>query len=77
MNLIELAIIQVFTSVEDEKTISTLSFVKSNLQNHLAGHLNIAICMLEHDISTKETFPFHYAIIDWNDGDKVRVGVSA
>jgi len=77
MNLIELAIIQVITSVEDERTISTLSFVKSKLQNHLARHLNIAICMLEHDISTKETFPFHYAIIDWNDGDKVKVGVSA
>jgi hypothetical protein len=77
MNLIELAIVQIITSVEDEKTFSTLSFVKSKLHNHLAGHLNITICMFAHDISTTETFPFHCAIIDWNDGDKVKVGVNA
>jgi hypothetical protein len=77
MNLIELVIVQIISSVEDEKTFSTLFFVKSKLQNHLTGHLNIAICMFAHYFSTKETFPFHSANTYWNDGNKVRVGVNA
>jgi hypothetical protein len=45
MKLIQLAIVQVIGNVEDEKTFSTLFFMKSNLWNHLAWHLNIVICM--------------------------------
>ncbi len=63
--------------MEGEKTFSILSFMKSKFQSNLVGHLNIAICMFAHDFFTKETFPFHHVIIDWNDGDKVRVGVNA
>jgi hypothetical protein len=77
MKLIQLAIVQVIGNVEDEKTFSTLSFMKSNLWNHLAWHLNIVIHMFAQDFFTKETFPFHHAIIDRNDGDKVKVGVNA
>jgi hypothetical protein len=58
MKLIELAIIQVIGNLEDEKTFSTLSFMKSKLWNHLAWHMNIAICMFAQDFFTKETFFF-------------------
>jgi hypothetical protein len=77
MKLIELAIVQVINNVEDERTFSTLSFMKSKLKNCLVGHLNITICMFTHDFFTKEIFPFHCAITNWNDGNKVRVGVNA
>jgi hypothetical protein len=77
MKLIKLAIIQGISNLEDEKTFSTLSFMKSKLWNHLAWHLNIAICMFAQDFFAKETFTFHRAIKDLNDGNKVRVGVNA
>jgi hypothetical protein len=51
--------------------------MKSNLQNQLAKHLDIAMHMFAKDFFTKETFPFQVAIMDWNDGDKVRIGVNA
>jgi len=63
--------------VEDERTFSTLTFMKSKLRNQLVEHLDIAICMFAKDFFTKETFPFQIAIMDWNDGDKVRIGVNA
>jgi hypothetical protein len=77
MKLIELAIVQVIGNVEDERTLSTLSLIKSKLWNQLVGHLNIAIHMFPQDFFTKETFPFHRAIADWNDGDEIKVGVNA
>jgi hypothetical protein len=77
MKFIELAIIQVISNVEDEKTLFTLSFIKSKLRNCLVGHLNIAIHMFPQDFFTKETFPFHHAITYWNDGNEMKAGVNA
>jgi hypothetical protein len=62
--------------VEDERTFSTLTFMKSKIQNLLAGHLDTAIRMFAQDFFTKKTFPFQVAM-DWNDEDKVRIGVDA
>jgi len=77
MKLMELAIVQVVGSVEDERTFSTLFFIMSNLQNRLVGHLNIAIHMFPQHFFTKETFPFHCAITNWNDGIEMKLGVNA
>ncbi len=77
MQLAELAIVQVIGSVEDERTFSTLTFMKSKLQNWLVGHLDIAIHMFAQDFFSKETFLFQVVVIDWNDEDKVRIGVNA
>ncbi len=63
--------------MEDERTFSTLIFMKSKLQNQLAEHLDIAIHMFVKDFFTKETFPFQVVIMDWNDGNKVRIRVNA
>jgi ABC-type antimicrobial peptide transport system permease subunit len=73
MKLAKLVIFQVIGSLEDEKTFSTLNFMKSTLWNQLVGHLKIAIRMFIQDFYTKETFPFHQAIAHWNDADKVKV----
>jgi hypothetical protein len=43
----------------------------------LVGHLDIAIRMFAQDFFTKEIFPFQVAIMDWNDEDKVRIGMNA
>jgi hypothetical protein len=73
VKLAKLVIVQVIGSVEDEKTFSTLSFMKSMLWNRLVGHLYIAIRMFIQDFYTKETFPFHQALAHSNDADKVNV----
>jgi hypothetical protein len=33
--------------------------------------------MFVQDFFTKNTFPFQATIVDWNDEDKVRIGVNA
>ncbi len=53
MKFVKLVIVQVIESVEDEKTFSTLSFMKSMLWNQLVGHLNIAIHMFIQNFYTK------------------------
>jgi hypothetical protein len=40
-------------------------------------HLDIAIRMFVQDFFTKETFLFQVAIMHWNDGNKVRIGMNA
>jgi hypothetical protein len=45
MWLAELVIVQVIGSVEDERTIFTLSFMKLKLRNQLVGHLDIVVHM--------------------------------
>jgi hypothetical protein len=43
----------------------------------LARHLDIAMFMFVENFFTKQTFPFQVAIMDWNDGNKVRIGMNA
>jgi hypothetical protein len=33
--------------------------------------------MFAQDFFTEETFPFQVAIMDWNDGDKVKIRMNA
>jgi len=77
MQLVKLAVIQVINNVDDERTFSALTFMKSKLRNQLVGHLDIVIYMFVQDFFTKKTFPFQVAIMDWNDGDKVKIGMNA
>jgi len=39
----EIVILEVLGNVEDERTFSTLSFMKSKLQNRLGGHVNTCV----------------------------------
>jgi hypothetical protein len=59
-----MAIIQVISSVEDERTISTLTFMKSKLWNQLVGHLDIVTRMFIQDFFIKDNFSFQVAIVD-------------
>lgn len=69
----ELAVTAVLGSVEDERTFSTLSFMKSKLRNRLGGHLDTCVKVYAQDFYTQETFPYQTAISHWRDG-KVRRG---
>jgi hypothetical protein len=77
MQIVELAIVRVIGSVENERTFSILTFMKSKLWNQLARHLDIAIQMFAQDFFIKENFLFQVVIMNWNDGNKVRIGVNA
>jgi hypothetical protein len=59
-----MAIIQVISSVENERTFSTLTVVKSKLWNQLFGHLDIVIRMFIQDFFIKDNFSFQVAIVD-------------
>jgi hypothetical protein len=72
MRLVNLAI----GNVEDEQTFSNLTFMKSKLQNQLAKHLDIAICMFVQKVFIKKKFPFQIAITNWNYGDNFKIGVN-
>jgi hypothetical protein len=50
MQLVKLTIVQVISNVEDERTFSTLIFMKSKLHNQFIRHLDIAIYMFAQDI---------------------------
>jgi hypothetical protein len=62
--------------VEDEQTFSILTFMKSKLQNQLAKHLDIAICMFVQNVFINKKFPFQMAITNWNYADKFKIGVN-
>jgi hypothetical protein len=48
--------------MEDERTFSTLSFMKSKLKNRLISHLDLVICMFSQHFYTLENFPYDVAI---------------
>ncbi len=50
--LVELIIVMVLGSVEDERTFSTLTFMKSKLRNQLTTHLDLVVRMYAQDFFT-------------------------
>ncbi len=65
--LVELTIVAILGSVEDERTLSTVTFMKSKLRNWLITNMDLVVRMYAKDFFTLWTFPFHTAIIDWNE----------
>ncbi len=56
--LIELAIVVILGSVENEHTFSTITFMTSKLKNQLTINLDMAVRMYAQDFFTLQTFPF-------------------
>jgi hypothetical protein len=63
----EIAVTAVLGSVEDERTFSTLGFMKSKLRNQLGGHLNICVKLCSQPFFTQGNFPYADAIAFWSD----------
>lgn len=74
IKIAEIAITAVLGSVEDERTFSTLSFVKSKLRNRLGGHLDTCVKLYSQQFFTLQTFPFHTAMSSWRDASIRRGG---
>jgi hypothetical protein len=61
MKIAELAVVTVFGSVEDERTFSTLSFIKNKLRNRLSTHLPLVVGMHAQEFYGIEDFPYDAA----------------
>jgi len=70
----EIAITAVLGSVANERTFSTLSFMKSKLRNRLVGHVDTCVKLFSQDFFTLQTFPINKAVISWRE-ERSRRGV--
>ncbi len=73
LKLLEITVVLVLESIEDEQTFSTLTFMKNKLRNRLSLHLDTIVRMFAHEFYIQENFPYEETITTWKD-QKVRIG---
>jgi hypothetical protein len=56
--LVELTIVAILGSVENEHSFYTITFMKSKLRNRLTINLDMVVKMYVQDFFTLQTFPF-------------------
>ncbi len=61
----EITIVMVVGTVEDEKTFSKVNFMKSKLRNCLTTHLDLVVRMYVQKFYRLEIFPFYTIIKEW------------
>jgi len=66
LNLVELSMVMVLNSMEDERCFSNLSFMKSKLRSRLTTHLDLVVKMYAQSFYTMEIFPFIVTIRSWD-----------
>jgi hypothetical protein len=78
MKLVQLAIVQVIGSIQDERTFSTLPSMKAKLWNWLIEHLDIAIRKFVQGFFLLKTFLLSKLLFaTWNDSTMVKIGMNA
>ena len=70
MKIVELAVVTVLGSVEDERTFSTLSFMKNRLRNRLSTHLPLVVGMHAQDFYGLSDFPYDAAYDEWKSSNR-------
>jgi hypothetical protein len=65
MKVAKLTMVQIMGSMEDERTFSTLTFMKTRLHNRLCEHLDLVVCMYVQPFYTVDTFHYHNVITTW------------
>lgn len=70
LKLAEISLVHVIGSVEDERTFSTLSFLKNKLRNALNEHLPLVVGMYSQKLYTLDSFPYQAAFEKWLAGAK-------
>jgi hypothetical protein len=65
--LAEIAVTVVLGSCKDERTFSTLSFIKNKIRNQLHGNLDICIRLFSQGWYKLESFPYHEAFDNWKE----------
>ena len=73
IKLAQIAVTAVLGSCEDERTFSTLSFVKNKVTNRLQGNLDTCIWMFSQSWYSLESFPYNVAFDHWREA-KARHG---
>jgi hypothetical protein len=76
IKVVELDVVQIMGSVEDERTYSTLTFMKTRLRNKICEHLDLVVCMFAQPFYIVDSFPYNDAIIAWTN-EKARKGLLA
>jgi hypothetical protein len=66
----EMAVVMVLGSVQDERTFSTVSFMKSKLCNRLTTNLPLVCAFKNQNFFTLDTFPFDAAYDSWRNESK-------
>jgi hypothetical protein len=65
LKVAEIACVQVLGSVEDERTFSTLSFIKNRLRNRLTVNLETYAAMYAQHFFTMSNFPYGTTFAEW------------
>ena len=64
--LVMISLVIAVSSAEDERTFSTLKFIKNEARNRLKGdHLNACVRLFSQDFYTVESFPYTKALEAW------------
>jgi hypothetical protein len=76
IKLAQIAVIHLLGSVEDERTFSSLTFVKDKLRNRLEGlHLGVVIGMHAQAVYSFKTFPYDDCFKQWvHSAERYRYG---
>ena len=65
LKVAELGIVMVMGSVQDERTFSTVSFMKTKVRNRLTTHLPIVVGMKTQNFFNINSFPYDAAYERW------------
>jgi hypothetical protein len=72
MTVVELVMVQIMGSIEDERTFLTLTFMKTRLWNRLCEHLDLVVHMFAQPFYMVDSFPYNDAIIAWTNKKAMR-----
>ncbi len=67
MKVVEIAMVMVLGSMEDERTFSNLAFMKNKLCNRLTTHLDLCVHMFTHNFYNVINFPYDVGIATWKE----------
>jgi hypothetical protein len=68
--IIEIAVVMVLGSMEDERSFSTVSFMKSKLRNRLTNNLGLVVAFKSQRFFDLGSFPYNTAYESWRDETK-------
>jgi hypothetical protein len=63
----EIAVVTILGSVEDERTFSTLNYMKSKVRNNLQEHLDLVVRMYGQNFYDLKSYLIHDAISKWKE----------
>jgi len=65
MKLVEIAMVHVLGSIEDERIFSSVAFFKDKVKNALDEHLPFVVGMYSQKVYTLDGFPYNKTFVRW------------